>query len=358
MSVSIDPDKPDFEETQWITSEDVNVEHLLDVFMMIDTSSDGVWRACAGFIEYFYWHKKRLTILKPKIEGLPDSHNSKPECLFYLSWLVGSVGNHAGRRQLLVHALTIWRERGSDYLVGRTLMELFDVNRATSLYKEEMEQVKEASEIFRRLGDTAELAGCLIILAFLLRFYNQFDAAEEAVLHAISLFPDKGDQFRVCESHRALGNIFRSKGDAEKAIHHFEVAIGIASPFGWHDTLFWTHYELAGLFCGEGRLNDAHAHIVRAKSHAVTGAYNLGLAMELQASVWYDQHRLEEARSEALRAADVYEKFGAAEDVEICRGLLRKIEISSVASGRPGFDCEPVTILVFPTCIDRSGHPP
>jgi len=218
--------------------------------------------------------------------------------------------------------------------------------------------MKEASEIFERLGDTAELAGCLIILASLLRFYKQFDAAEEAVLHAINLFPDKGKQFRVCESHRALGNIFRSKGDAEKAIHHFEVAIGIASPFGWHDTLFWTHYELAGVLCGAGRLNDAHAHIERAKSHVVTGTYNLGLAMELQASVWYDQHRLEEARSEALRAADVYEKLGATEDVELCRNLLRKIEISSVASGRPGSQSEPVTILVFPGCIDWFGPPP
>jgi hypothetical protein len=38
--------------------------------------------------------------------------------------------------------------------------------------------------------------------------------------------------------------------------------------------------------------------------------------MELQAWVWYNQHRLEEARSEALRAADIYEKLGAAKDVE------------------------------------------
>jgi hypothetical protein len=68
----IDPDGPNFREARWIVSEDVNVEHLLDVFTTIDENSDDVWVACAGFMEHLYWHKKRLTILKPKIEGLPE----------------------------------------------------------------------------------------------------------------------------------------------------------------------------------------------------------------------------------------------------------------------------------------------
>jgi hypothetical protein len=78
MSVDIDPDKPNFGESQWITSEDVNVEHLLDVFTTIDADSDSVWDACANFMDHLYRHKQRLTILKAKIEGLPDDHRSKP----------------------------------------------------------------------------------------------------------------------------------------------------------------------------------------------------------------------------------------------------------------------------------------
>ena len=54
---------------------------------------------------------------------------------------------------------------------------------------------------------------------------------EEAALCAIDLLPEEGEQFRVCESHRALGQIYHSKGNTEKAIDHFEVAFGIASPF-------------------------------------------------------------------------------------------------------------------------------
>ena len=48
--------------------------------------------------------------------------------------------------------------------------------------------------------------------------------------------------------------------------------------------------------------------------------------MEIQASIWYKQHRLEEARSEALRAIEIYEKFGATRDLEDCRELAQKIQ--------------------------------
>jgi len=94
------------------------------------------------------------------------------------------------------------------------------------------------------------------------------------------------------------------------------------------------------LFCDEGRFDDAQTHIEHAKSHTANDAYCLGLAMEEQAVIWYEQDRLEEARSEALRAADIYEKLGAANDLEICRELLWDIEEelnTPVGSGLSGF---------------------
>ena len=58
--------------------------------------------------------------------------------------------------------------------------------------------------------------------------------------------------------------------------------------------------------------------------------------MEMQAKVWYKQHRLEEARSEALRAADAYENLGATKDVEACTTLLREI-YNTGGTGRRGY---------------------
>ena len=82
LSVDVDPGHPGFEEARWIVSEDTNVEHLLDVFTSIDASSGGAWDACGPFMKHLYWHKPRLTVLGPRIEGLPDNHRSKPQCLF------------------------------------------------------------------------------------------------------------------------------------------------------------------------------------------------------------------------------------------------------------------------------------
>lgn len=110
------------------------------------------------------------------------------------------------------------------------------------------------------------------------------------------------------------------------------------------------HYKLAALFRDEGRLDDACDHLKRAKSHAVNSAYNLGCATELQARVWYEQHRFEEARSEALRATQIYEKLGAVKDVEDCRKLLQNIEkelSTPVVSGQSGYNRELLWMILF-----------
>ena len=97
------------------------------------------------------------------------------------------------------------------------------------LCEEGMQQAREVFEIYERLGDTAQVE-CLVALARLLWEDKQVDAAEETVARAIDLFPEKDQGFRVCRCQTLLGDIYRSKGEREKVIHHFEVAIKIASP--------------------------------------------------------------------------------------------------------------------------------
>jgi tetratricopeptide (TPR) repeat protein len=317
------PTTPGFGEARWITSEDVNVEHLLDVFTSADANSENVWDACGNFMHHLYWHKPRLIVLGPKIEGLPDDHPSKALCLHRLSQLFNGVGNLVEQKRLLTHTLKLWRERGDDNWVAETLRSLSDANRQMGLYEEGIQQAKEASEAFRTARQYSGQARSLIDLAWLLRDDKQLDAAEEAASHAIDLLEsEKGEQFKVCFCHRTLGDYISFQGRGEKAGNHFEIALGIASSFNWHDELFWIHYDPGIFVFDQGRFDDAHAHIERAKSHAVN-AYYLGRAMKLQADLWYNQHRLEEAKSEALRAVEVFEKLGAAKDVDDCREILR-----------------------------------
>ena len=333
LSLDIHPDNPGFEESKWIMSEDVNVEHLLDIFTTIDASSKAVWDASAGFMEHLFWHKPRLVMLGPKIEALPDDHPSKARYLQCLAQLFELVGNQVERKRVLTHSLKLWRVQGDDHQVAQTLMELCDTNRLIGLLEEGTQQGREASGIFKQLGDTAKQAECLIGLAYMLYADKQLDAAEEAVSHGIDLLPEEGKKFLVCSGHRILGKIYNSKRDTEKAIHHLEVALEIASSFNSHAELFQVHSSLATLFSGEGKFNDAQAHVERAKSHAIDSTYFLARASTLQARVWYDQHMFGEAKSEALRALGVFEKLGATSDVEHARGLLRRIDRKTRGNG-------------------------
>ncbi|KAF9648060.1 TPR-like protein [Thelephora ganbajun] len=326
LSVFVDPGRPGFEEARWITSEDANVEHLLDVFISIDTNSDEVWLVCGRFMRHLYWHKKRLVVLGPKIEGLPDNHPSKPECLLRLSQSFQSVGNLAEYKRLLVRTLELWRERGQDLCVADTLTLLCDANRQLCLYKEGIPHAEEALQIYERRNDILGQAQSLKHLAWLLNDDQQLDAAETTISRAVDLFSSINDEFEICQSHRLLGRICLSKGNTGKAMIHFEIARGIASLSNWDEQLFWIHDSLALLLFIQGRFDDAHVHIERAKSHAINDPYYLGRAMESQARFWYKQRRFKKAKSEALHAANVFERLGAADDLERCGVLLRDVD--------------------------------
>ena len=121
LLVEVDPGSPGFQEAQWIMSEDVNVEHLFNVFTTLDTDSADIWDYCANFMNCLYWYEPQLVVLRPKIEGLPDNHPFKPKCLLMLSMLFSSVGHEVERKRLLVHALELWREQGDSFGVVKTL---------------------------------------------------------------------------------------------------------------------------------------------------------------------------------------------------------------------------------------------
>ena len=331
LSIDVGPGKPGFEEARWITSEDVNVEHLLDVFTTIDATSGDVWSACDNFMRHLFWHKPRLVMLGPKIEALADDHPSKFECLFQLSGLFQAVGNHTERKRLLTYATKISREQGDDLQLAQVLKDLSDVHYWMDLLTEGIEQAKEASEIYERLGNTVGQARCLINLAWLLHDDKQLDDAEEIASRAIDLLSEEGEQFQVCRCHQLLGTLYRSKREVKKATYHLEEVLRIASPFNWLDLLFWTRYWMAMLSIDEGRFDDAYAHIEQAKLYATNGndTYVLARAMELQAEVWDKQHKFEEAKPEASGALDMFEKLGAADDAERVRKLLQQIKLDA-----------------------------
>ena len=207
LSAKPEPFMPGSKETQWIASEDANVEHLFDVLASIDTNSDRLWGACVNFLNLLYWHKPRRTVLGPKINQLPDDSRFKPDCLFWLSKLFCSVGNREEEKRLLEHALKLELERGNGDGVAFVLAEL---SRAVGPHSEGIRRAKESLEIFERIGDTVKQGHSLNCLAWVLYDDKQLDAAEEAASRAIRLLSEKGQEFRICDSHTFLGLIYQS----------------------------------------------------------------------------------------------------------------------------------------------------
>ena len=325
LSIDLSPGEPSFHASRWITSEDVNLEHLLDVFTSIDTDSKNVWGACNHFMNHLYWHKPRLVTLGSKVEALPDSHPFKPYCLVFLSRLFDRVGNSIEQKRILVQSLGLWRERGDEYWVAETLAYLSDANRKTGLYQEGIQQAREASEIFGRLGDAGKQAQCLVVLASSLRREQQLDAAGEAASRAINLSENR-DQHLLCQCYQVLGAIHQSKGNTDQAVHHFEASLRIASLLDSHGLLSEGHLSMARLHIREGRLSDAQTHLEHAKSHTGNDTLRLARVIFMNACALYEQHRFREAKLEALRALDVFEKLGAVDLVEQTRQILENVE--------------------------------
>ena len=304
LSTDIDPDRPDYDGSRWITSEDANVEHLLEVFTSLDPGSGVIWDACAGFLYHLDWHKPRLTTLGPNIEALTDNNPSKVQCLRALAFLFCSLGNHEESKRLHTDTLKLWRGRGDSHQVAETTLCLSDINRHLCLRDEAIQQVREAMEMFGRLGDTVRQAELLIRLGG--TWYNgeRLGTAERDTLRGIGLLRENGQRFLACQGHRLLGDIYISRAETEKATQHFEIALGIATTLGLTDDLFWIHFDMAHMFSKKRRFDAAHDHIERAKLHT-DNAYNLGRAMEFRAGLWLEQRTFEKARLEASRAIEV-----------------------------------------------------
>ena len=342
LSGPFDPAAPDFGETRWIMSEDGNVEHLLDTIASIDPHAKHVWDACANFMLYLYYHKPRLLILGPKIERLPDAHPSKPQCLRLLIGLAGLTGNGPEFKRLLAEARKFWIDPEAP---DGAIVRLLDSGINPMTREEKIQLTQRMVEVMSALRLTLGQITGLVELSGYLREANRLDAALETASRALALLPENAPKHLTLRCHHMLGEAYHSKGPTEKAIEHFEVALGLASSHDRDEEAFHIYRSLTLAFLREGRLDDANAHLERAKLRAANDPLCLADVMSSQAGVLFDEGRVEEAESEMLRVVDIYQELGNTTGAEIGREFLTTMRgivankgyLSGGMSGEPFF---------------------
>jgi len=178
-------------------------------------------------------------------------------------------------KQLLTCTLELQRGWGDNLLVAETLRYMSGANRMLGLYKQGIQQAREALEIYKQYNRMLGQGRTWEELTWLLCDDKQLDLAEEVALQGISLFSNRVHQFQACECYCILGDICHLRGETVEAIDHFRAALRSATPLNWHCFLFWTHCSLAELYFSENRFDDAHTHIKHAKLHTINDTYSL-----------------------------------------------------------------------------------
>lgn len=322
------PGDPGFDDTRWITTEDINAEHLINISLSPDAASDSeaVWNGCASFLDHIYWHKPRAVILGPQIEGLADDHPTKPRCLSSLANLAYQLGNIAESKRLRLHVIGLLKQRGDIFNATCTLLELADMNRVLGNYREGLTQAEEVLSTFRQSQNRLWEGRCLKVLAFLLNDSGQLDKAAQSAYQAIDLLSKEGDQLYVCKCNRVLGDVLYKSYQYQEAATHLDAAEATASLLGNRHEQFWVGSTMARLLFGKGDHDEAERCIDKMKGHAVELQNHrlLGRAMLLQARLWLAAGKHGAARSEVLLAMEEYEKIGA--DPGVCRRLIDQID--------------------------------
>ena len=337
----------DTDESQWITLEDVNVEHLLGIFTSVDANSTNVWDACTAFLIHLQWHKQRLVILGSRIEHLPDNHPSKPECLRELSQLYCSVGQYVECKRLEMCILKLWREQGNNHGVAQTLSSIAETDHCLHLFEEAIVCEKEALGIYKQLGSVVEQTDSLQHLALLFVQVKQVDAAKEAASQAINLSSGKLYKHQYLQHHHILGHLHEFRGEAEAAVKHFITALWASSSCNRDVRQRQTGLLrcLLNLFLEAERFDEAQAYLEILKLSEADDPYCLDRLLVDQAYIQYGKGRFRKAKSELSHIIGTRERAGTMGDLlEDGKIFLQVIEVGARDLGDTVEEATPYTI--------------
>ena len=164
-----------------------------------------------------------ITAYQRAVELAPNNYYSH----FALGQMHGALRQHEEAIQKLTKAATL-SEQSQDVPPE----ELTAIYKALGNAHFRRDRVDEAIQAWRKISEfDPQDIFARIELADLFReqeLYEQAIAQHKAIIEL-----KKDDPYRICLSHREIGNIHESKGDYENAIQSYDTALALTAPGNW-----------------------------------------------------------------------------------------------------------------------------
>jgi tetratricopeptide (TPR) repeat protein len=243
------------------------------------------------------------------------------------------LGELAEAESAFARALELARYDGDDLLVARATNNLAIIANVQGARDEALTLYQLAVAAYQRIGDSRGLASTFHNMAITFRDLGRLDTADEYERRAIEFAREGGDDRLVAMARTGRAELSLRQGDpalaaagARRAAHDFAV---LPEPVGEANAL--RLLGAAGLELGQ--LDDAGAALDRALDLAVEhgSAVVEAEARASRAELAIAVGRAEEARPEALRAIEIFDRLGAAAERDALRRWLAGLDDASDA---------------------------
>jgi tetratricopeptide (TPR) repeat protein len=230
----------------------------------------------------------------------------------------------------------------SSYFYGQYLVYLARFLERGARWKDAIDVLEQAMEIFDQLGDAFKCAGCLNSIGLLYQEHQGPDKALKHYQNALALYEKVNDSTRVATTLDHIGFAYEKQGDLKQALFYFKRSLSIKENMVDIEGIARSLNNIGGIYERRGDLKQSLQYfeqslILREQiGDPVTVAVNLNNL----GNIHHQLGKLEQALSYYQRSLNLREKIGNPSDIAITLNNMGGIynEYGQLEQARKSFE--------------------
>ena len=313
IACSVGRNRVRLQQTQWLASEDINIDSLLSFYMGHFSTSAEVLRVCRDFANIAQFHFNTRRISSDHLPTTPGQSRMQYPRLT-TTWITH-----------LKEGYEAWE---GDVDVVCALLGAALCNEVLGDLKRAISQAEEALTRCDHLGDIPFRARCHYSLALLLDRGGFFTEATKAVRHAIDLYTDMGDPLKTFECHLLLAKIFKNEDNLNEAKDSLITAFKIIRRLNKKHEFSKVLSDLGRIYLAQGNRIVASISLLWSKAVDKAIRHDLQSGEELlrKSRLSFMRGDLEETKAEANLALEIFSKIGDMQRQESTQRFRRLIQ--------------------------------